>query len=111
MARSLTDKVRDKFGYDTIIVERGEIRVYWMKGADGREWVPYGGGPLYRDSAQSHVRWLARHLHEYRQFLPKSIREYPIVIGELDTRTYPGRFFPSPTDRRLTPEDWTVQTA
>lgn len=94
--RTDTDKVRDEFGHDNIEVTHGEIRVYYLRDPNGREWVPYGGGPLYRQQAINSAAWLARHIEKYRECLPKALRGHRIVFGELNTRSYPGKFYPQP---------------
>lgn len=95
MARNMTDKVRDDFGYDNIEVMTSEIRVYYMRDNRGVEWVPANGGPLYRQHAIESAAWLARHVEEYRSLLPKSIRAFPVVFGELNTSMFPGNFYPT----------------
>jgi hypothetical protein len=92
--RTDTDRVRDAFGYDNLEVTHGEIRVYYLRDPRGVEWVPYSGGPLYRKQAIESAAWLARHVEEFRALLPKAIRSSRIVFGELDTRTFPGKFRP-----------------
>jgi hypothetical protein len=88
------DKIRDEFGHDNIDIAhtRREIRVYYLRDPRGVEWVPAGGGPLYRQQAIESADWLANHLEEFRELLPKSVRDFAIVFGELDCRTYPGTF-------------------
>ena len=91
--KSDTDKVRDIFNQDNLEVTHGEIRVYFLRDPQGREWVPYGGGPLYRQDAIDQAAWLARHIDKYRLCLPKALRGHRIVFGELNTRTFPGKFY------------------
>ena len=96
--KPLRDRIRKVFDYDTIDVcpARQEIRVYYYRDPRGREWVPYGAGPLYGESAIDQAAWLADHVEKYRDLLPKECRAWKIVYGELSTRTYPGQFYPVP---------------
>ena len=96
MALTLRDKIRKVFDYDIIDVSapKQQILVYFLRDPQGREWVPYGGGPLYRESAISQAAWLARHIAEFRDLLPKACRDWAIVFGELNCRSYPGKFYP-----------------
>ncbi len=89
-----TDKVRDTFNHDNVQVNTAtqRIEVYWMRDPQGRLWVPYSGGPLYGEQAKDTARWLAKHIEEFRSLLPKKVRDWPIVLGELDCRTFPGTF-------------------
>lgn len=93
---SLTDDVRDVFNREHVQVNMRErrIEVYWLRGSDGREWVPFSGGPVYREQAKDQAQWLAGHIHEFRELLPEDVQDWPIVVGELDARMYPGRFYP-----------------
>lgn len=95
-----TDKVRDIFHHDNIEVVGGEIRVYYMRDPQGREWIPYSGGPLYREQAISHAQWLFHHIQKYRECLPKRLRDYGIVYGELSCSEFPGKFraLPAPPE-------------
>ena len=92
--KSLIDKVRDSFNYHNILVDlkRREIQCHWNRNPQGRIWVPYSGGPLYDEQAKDHARWLAGHITEFRSLLPKDVRDFTIVFGELDCRTFPGDF-------------------
>jgi hypothetical protein len=92
--RRLNDKIRDGFNRENVQVnlKLRRIEVYWMHDIRGKIWVPYGGGPLYNDQAKDQARWLKAHLEEFRSLLPKKIRDWPIVMGELQTRTFPGIF-------------------
>lgn len=93
MNRKMTDKVQNTFDRHHVQVTATEIQVYWMKDPRGVCWVPNGGGPLYGEHAKDTARWLAKHIEEFRSLLPKAIRTFPIVLGELDTRTFPGVFY------------------
>lgn len=94
----LTDKVRDTFNRDGIQVNmtRQRIEVYWMRDPRGVVWLPFSGGPIYHQMAMDTAQWLAKHLEEFRCLLPKQIRDWPIVLGELSTSTYPGIFRETP---------------
>ena len=85
--KSMTEKVRSTFDHDNVQVnpKLQRIEVYWMRSPEGRLWVPYSGGPLYGEQAKETARWLGTHIE-------KAIRDWPIVVGELDTRTFPGVF-------------------
>ena len=92
--RTLTEKLRRKFTHDNVQVNTTleRIEVYFMRDSQGKDWVPYGGGPLYGESARESAAWLAAHITEFRSLLPKIVRDWPIVCGCLETRTYPGVF-------------------
>ena len=94
--RSLRDKVRKVFNSDIIDVcpVKQEIRVYFMRDPHGREWVPFSGGPLYDENAKSWAADKACQIEKFRCLLPKACRDWQIVCGELDARTYPGVFYP-----------------
>lgn len=70
---SITEKIRDTFNHHNIQLDTRArtIQVYWIRDPRGVEWVPYGGGPLYREQAKDSARWLAAHLEEFRSLLPK----------------------------------------
>jgi len=87
-------KVRRRFKHENLEVKGGEIRVYFIRDSMGLEWVPFGSGPLYRQSAIDYAAWLARHIEGFRSLLPKGLRGHRIVFGELNCRTYPGQFYP-----------------
>lgn len=94
--KRLTDKMRTIFNRDTIdVIQEGgnnRIEVYYCRG-QGKVWIPYGGGPLYNDSAIEERDWIAKHIEEYNQLWPVSIRGYKIVRGYIDTNTFPGKFY------------------
>ena len=90
----LTDKVRTTFNRDGVQVNmtKKRIEVYWMRDPRGVVWFPFSGGPIYHQMAMDEAQWLVNHLEEFRCLLPKQIREWPIVLGELSTSTCPGIF-------------------
>lgn len=91
-----TERLRKTFDYqyDNMMVAHGEIRVYYIRDPQGREWVPFGGGPLYRQQAIDQAAWLARHVDEFRCLLPRHLRQHRIVFGELSSTVYPAKFYP-----------------
>jgi hypothetical protein len=93
---TLRDKVREEFDSDIIEVcaPRQEIRVYYMHDNRGVDWVPFGGGPLYGESARDWALCKAVQLETYRSLLPKACRDWKVVYGVLETRTFPGVFHP-----------------
>ena len=93
----LTERVQKDFNRDNVqISERAkQIQCYWNRSPDGKIWIPNSGGPLYSESAKEAAQWLAGHIEEFRSLLPKQIRDWPIVVGERDTRHYPATFYPS----------------
>lgn len=86
--RKLTDRVREIFDHHYVQVDAHlrQIQVYWLRDPNGREWVPFGGGPLYNESAKEQARWLKGHIEEFRSLLPKAVRDWPVLVGELDHR-------------------------
>ena len=94
----LQDRVREIFNCEIVQVDlkQHQIQVYYMRGGDGVAWVPFGGGPLYHQSAINQAAWTTYHIEQYRELLPKDIRDWQIVFGELSTRTFPGQFYPQP---------------
>lgn len=91
MTQSIQNKLRKIFNHDNIEVHGREIHCYYLRNR-GREWVPFGGGPLYGSVAVDHTAWLARHIETYRDLLPKVIRNYRVVFGEFSD----GKFRPLP---------------
>lgn len=92
--KSLTDKVRKIYEREGVQVNLSlqRIECYWILDPRGKIWLPYSGGPIYGDAAKDEARWLANHIEEFRSLLPKDIRSWPVVVGELQTRTFPGIF-------------------
>lgn len=73
-------------------LSKKEIYVYWIRSPEGRLWHPYSGGPIYNDSAKQHVKWLKGHLEEFRELLPKAVRQFKIVACELQASN--GKLYP-----------------
>lgn len=94
--QKLTQRIRKRFDRDHVQVNATDkrIEVYWMRDPRGKVWIPFAGGPLYAEQAIEAAKWLQSHLEEFRSLLPKQLRDFPIVLGELDTRTFPGDFYP-----------------
>lgn len=83
--RKLTDKVRKGWDRDYVQVVSGRIEVYWLNTCQ-KIWVPFSGGPLYNDQAKDAARDLKASILEFRSLLPKAIRDWPVVVGEIDSQ-------------------------
>jgi hypothetical protein len=85
---TLTEKARDAFNSDCILVRGDCIRIYWYADRSGK-WFPADGGPVKGDVAPKSAARLANRILKYRDLLPDGCRDLPIELGEMDAH---GRF-------------------
>ena len=84
--RKIEEKIRKTFDYSNIKVDSENKRIFvnlYINRNSNKNvsyWVPYSGGPLYGDQAVDLCSWLVNHITTYKELLPKSVRDFVIVV-------------------------------